>query len=49
MEHFGTALLEGDVGWGNVAQSTHCFGVKLMTVECIQAYYLTFRYLKIVF
>lgn len=40
MEHFETAVLEGDVGWGNVAQSTFYFGVKLLTVESIQAFYL---------
>jgi hypothetical protein len=37
MEHFECAVHEGDVGWGNVAQSTHYFVVKLLKVEFIQA------------
>jgi len=37
MEHFECAVHEGDVGWRNVAQSTHYFTVKLLTVEFIQA------------
>lgn len=37
MEHFECAVHEGDIEWGNVAQSTHCFIVKLLTVEFIQA------------
>lgn len=37
MEHFECAVHEGNVEWGNVAQSTHYFIVKLLTVEFIQA------------
>jgi hypothetical protein len=48
MEHFECAVHDGVVGWGNVAQSTHYFVVKLLTVEFIQALNLTIRYLKIV-
>jgi hypothetical protein len=37
MKYFECAVLKGDAGWGNVAQSTHYFVVKLLTVEFIQA------------
>jgi hypothetical protein len=37
MEHFECAVHEGDVGLGNVAQSTPYFIVKLLTAEFIQA------------